>query len=92
MSGPPLSQLCGVSRCHCKRALSTLLNIRTMRAASTINVTHTSRAIALPLSMQITALGADLIQYFLQSSQHQMLNTKLILECKLPRRKVFPLR
>ena len=30
-----------------------------------MNVTHTSRVIALPLSMQITALGADLIQYFL---------------------------
>ena len=92
MSGPPLSHLCGVSRCHCKGASSTLLNIRTMRAALTIDVTHTSRAIALPLSMQITALGADLIQYFLQSSLHQMLNTKLILEYKLPRRKAFPLR
>ena len=61
MSGSPLSQLCGISRCHCKGALSTLLNIRTMRVALTIVATHTSRAIALPLSMQITALGAYLI-------------------------------
>ena len=53
-----------------------------------MNVTHT---IPLPLSMQITALGAELIQYFLHPSQHQMLNTKLILVCKPPRHKAFPL-
>ena len=95
MSGLPcIIIFSGVSRCHCKGILSTLLNIRTLRAVSTMKVTHTSHAIALLCIQHANhCIGCtDSIQHFLQPSQHQMLNTKLILVWKPPRCKVIPLR
>ena len=60
MSRPLLSLLSVVSSLHGKGALSTLIIIRALRVASTMKVTHTACAIALPLSMQTTAVGAQI--------------------------------
>ena len=43
-----------------KGAFSTLLIIRALRVASTMKVAHTACGIALPLSMQTTAVGAQI--------------------------------
>ena len=67
MSGLPcIIIFSGVSRCNCKGTLSTLLNIRALRAASTMKVTHTSCAIALLYTQHaIHCIGCtDSIQHF----------------------------
>ena len=60
MSGPPLSLLSAVSSHHGKGALNTLLIIRALRVVSKMKVAHTACAIALPISMQTTAVGAQI--------------------------------
>ena len=61
MSRPPLSLLPAVSSRHGKGALSTILIIRALRVASTMKVhARTTCAIALPLSMQTTAVGGQI--------------------------------
>ena len=60
ISRPPLSLLSAVSSRHDKGELSTLLIIRAMRVASTMKVAHIACAIALPLSIQTIAVGAQI--------------------------------
>ena len=59
MPGSLSSLFSGVSGWHGRGALSILSNIRALRVASTMKYACTAHAIALPLSMWITAMGCS---------------------------------